>query len=281
MEEWLIAILLWIRIVDILLGSEEVSRARGRAAHLFKVRLQPHRQRQRHMFGVWRAVQTGRNSDMTLPKPSYLWLRRLIFLAVASWTFAVIYGLLHIGSPTFEQSAHSLAAKYFGWRHDLFGWRGGAPREIAFNFLSSIVYLPAFWATLAVYFLYQGTSDQRHSVLMPHWKSMLYGSLVFVLLYFLYEWIVFKYVPVWRWQMLLRTPFPSVSPWTIQRAMWWTLNAVFVLPTLYISLGAVHWLRLRRIPPGHCKRCGYNLTGNVSGVCSECGEPCKTNASAT
>lgn len=23
--------------------------------------------------------------------------------------------------------------------------------------------------------------------------------------------------------------------------------------------------------PGHCKTCGYNLTGNVSGRCSECG----------
>jgi hypothetical protein len=24
-------------------------------------------------------------------------------------------------------------------------------------------------------------------------------------------------------------------------------------------------------PPGHCRRCGYNLTGNVSGACPECG----------
>jgi rubrerythrin len=30
-------------------------------------------------------------------------------------------------------------------------------------------------------------------------------------------------------------------------------------------------LLARRIPPGHCQRCGYNLTGNVSGVCPECG----------
>jgi hypothetical protein len=28
----------------------------------------------------------------------------------------------------------------------------------------------------------------------------------------------------------------------------------------------------RRHPPGHCQACGYNLTGNVSGVCPECGE---------
>ena len=25
------------------------------------------------------------------------------------------------------------------------------------------------------------------------------------------------------------------------------------------------------IPAYHCTECGYNLTGNVSGVCSECG----------
>ena len=29
----------------------------------------------------------------------------------------------------------------------------------------------------------------------------------------------------------------------------------------------------RRTEPGHCTKCGYNLTGNVSGKCSECGEP--------
>lgn len=30
----------------------------------------------------------------------------------------------------------------------------------------------------------------------------------------------------------------------------------------------------RRIPPGHCRVCGYNLTGNLSGKCPECGTPC-------
>ncbi len=34
------------------------------------------------------------------------------------------------------------------------------------------------------------------------------------------------------------------------------------------------WLDRRRIPPGHCRNCGYNLTGNVSGRCPECGTPC-------
>ncbi len=31
------------------------------------------------------------------------------------------------------------------------------------------------------------------------------------------------------------------------------------------------WLDRRRYPPGHCRRCGYDLTGNQSGRCPECG----------
>ena len=40
------------------------------------------------------------------------------------------------------------------------------------------------------------------------------------------------------------------------------------------TLAAVTWWlgwRRRRFPAGHCQTCGYNLTGNVSGRCPECG----------
>jgi hypothetical protein len=33
------------------------------------------------------------------------------------------------------------------------------------------------------------------------------------------------------------------------------------------------WRDRRRIPAGHCRKCGYNLTGHVSGVCPVCGVP--------
>ncbi len=46
----------------------------------------------------------------------------------------------------------------------------------------------------------------------------------------------------------------------------WVFLAAVSLPT------AVLWYRDRRIPPGFCQNCGYNLTGNVSGRCPECGE---------
>jgi hypothetical protein len=34
-----------------------------------------------------------------------------------------------------------------------------------------------------------------------------------------------------------------------------------------------YW-RTRRAPPGFCQCCGYNLTGNTSGICPECATPC-------
>ena len=46
----------------------------------------------------------------------------------------------------------------------------------------------------------------------------------------------------------------------------WPLLAAAGPPTVYL------WYRDRRKRPGHCKKCGYNLTGNVSGACPECGE---------
>jgi hypothetical protein len=45
------------------------------------------------------------------------------------------------------------------------------------------------------------------------------------------------------------------------------LLVVIAIPTAFLF-----W-RDRRIPPGHCQSCGYNLRGNVSGVCPECGTP--------
>ena len=46
----------------------------------------------------------------------------------------------------------------------------------------------------------------------------------------------------------------------------WALLLISTVPTL------LAWRRLRRPLPGHCRKCGYDLTGNVTGVCSECGK---------
>jgi hypothetical protein len=48
----------------------------------------------------------------------------------------------------------------------------------------------------------------------------------------------------------------------------WIPFLLVAIPTAFL------WHRdRRRILPGHCQRCGYNLTGNVSGTCPECNTP--------
>jgi len=57
-----------------------------------------------------------------------------------------------------------------------------------------------------------------------------------------------------------------------------------VVAAFMLALGAgmaiqlvQRWLNpweFRRVPAGHCVACGYNLYGNVSGRCPECGTAC-------
>ncbi len=48
---------------------------------------------------------------------------------------------------------------------------------------------------------------------------------------------------------------------------YWIVFSAIAIPTAFL------WYRDRRPPKGHCQACGYDLTGNESGVCPECGEP--------
>ena len=49
----------------------------------------------------------------------------------------------------------------------------------------------------------------------------------------------------------------------------WSWIPVMLLIALAIPT-AIFWYRDRRPRKGHCLHCGYNLTGNESGVCPEC-----------
>lgn len=51
--------------------------------------------------------------------------------------------------------------------------------------------------------------------------------------------------------------------------------ALWIPVAVTVLLTAGLWLVERyRFPFSHCQRCGYDLTGNVSGVCPECGSRC-------
>jgi hypothetical protein len=93
---------------------------------------------------------------------------------------------------------------------------------------------------------------------------------------------VFDYPPVGQW-----LPGVDVSPsvdasvpsqpgirityWTQSLFVpFWIVTVILAIPT------ALLWWWDRRPPKGHCDQCGYDLTGNVSGVCPECGHAAKT-----
>ena len=52
--------------------------------------------------------------------------------------------------------------------------------------------------------------------------------------------------------------------------MWYIVIASALLPLAW-TVAAVWSPRRRRFLPGNCAECGSSLTGNVSGVCPECG----------
>ena len=54
------------------------------------------------------------------------------------------------------------------------------------------------------------------------------------------------------------------TDWALMIPLWIPF-ALFAIPTLLL------WWCDRRLPTDHCNQCGYNLTGNVTGICPECG----------
>ena len=55
----------------------------------------------------------------------------------------------------------------------------------------------------------------------------------------------------------------------------WSVLCIFLTVVLATIALVLHWwnefLATYRLEYPKCRECGYNLTGNVSGVCPECG----------
>ncbi|MEW6250524.1 MAG: hypothetical protein AB1716_07740 [Planctomycetota bacterium] len=77
-------------------------------------------------------------------------------------------------------------------------------------------------------------------------------------------WLKIGYARFWR-----------ISVWAIGG------NALLACAVVGLAHGARRWqLRCReRRRPDRCRQCGYDLTGNVSGVCPECGTHVRTQVS--
>ncbi len=89
------------------------------------------------------------------------------------------------------------------------------------------------------------------------------------------------------WEFVRLAPFRSGAYWGLNwpshisdrsfGVAWSSVRVPLWLPLLTIAIptAILFWRDRRRIPRGHCRRCGYDLTGNVSGKCPECGTACE------
>jgi hypothetical protein len=77
--------------------------------------------------------------------------------------------------------------------------------------------------------------------------------------------LALAYGPIDRW----------LSDWRVLGNRAWPLYvATHILSVAIVARWAARRLRRQlRLLGGGCRACGYNLTGNVSGVCPECGTP--------
>jgi hypothetical protein len=78
-----------------------------------------------------------------------------------------------------------------------------------------------------------------------------------------YRWSVRRipFAPDWTWDVNI----VDLKAWVIILPFWMILGVAAGVTVLF-------WLRPWHRPlPGHCRGCGYDLTGNTSGVCPECG----------
>ena len=83
-----------------------------------------------------------------------------------------------------------------------------------------------------------------------------------------------------RWSFTVQASTPSLG-WRLRYFLTSAGEWCFVVPLwlpfgiLAVPTGYLFWRDRRRPLPGHCGQCGYNLTGNTSGVCPECGTRAK------
>jgi hypothetical protein len=81
---------------------------------------------------------------------------------------------------------------------------------------------------------------------------------------------IFSTKPGWS---IARLSQPRVIWWPESDPyfLWWAMPLWIPFVIVALPTGLLWWFDRRRPAQGHCHKCGYDLTGNVSGVCPECG----------
>jgi len=132
------------------------------------------------------------------------------------------------------------------------------PRLIA-SYLSVLCFLPLIIAIIRKLSQVNQETNRTHNRTLHQVKWAGLGTFLSVM-------IVKSLVRIWY----IGT---AQGPWFVDESWWKHLWVIFpIVGVGTAGLFVYLWRADRPYPPGHCSKCGYNLEGNVSGVCSECGE---------
>ena len=63
---------------------------------------------------------------------------------------------------------------------------------------------------------------------------------------------------------------------SLSTPIWFLILVFAILPTIWL----IKWNKRRKLGPNACPACGYDLTGNETGECPECGHASETEATA-
>ena len=124
---------------------------------------------------------------------------------------------------------------------------------VATTFVAGVRYVPGFAANTWDVCILEGCLRIDWNI--PPYASLVQGFYIAEKQYMAYE-------PQMEWW-----PYVGGAGSRLVAVPLWMIFAALLGPTAFL------WHRDRRIPPGHCDTCGYDLTGNVSGRCPECGTP--------
>ncbi|MCH7808076.1 MAG: hypothetical protein IIB60_02525 [Planctomycetes bacterium] len=89
----------------------------------------------------------------------------------------------------------------------------------------------------------------------------------------LHDWVLARKANAGKW-FVVDYASAKGNPRSVMVSAWLFIALFGIYPFVACSHGPLRRWRRRKL--GLCLKCGYDLTGNVSGVCSECGTSVET-----
>lgn len=197
--------------------------------------------------------------------------RRLAAGLAGTVVFAGVYGSLYVGGAPPQMPVIEFVERLFGWTRGHFGLSGGLIQELTGRLILALGYLPAALAGMIAFCAMSSAFGARGRVRT--------GRLVATCVAFVLAYLGYYSLPI-RWLIAMWHPiqplferFDSTDNWTAGRVVYRAVCSITDMPVFWLSLGVFGLMTYpARDSHSSCLKCGYNLTGNESGRCPECGK---------